>query len=140
VLGIIGLSLTAELGALARDLSRASLLVLLQADDRPPALPHAGDPNAGRTERHLRHGTARHQHFRRQAEAYHAAWRAFFVPKILQRARLDSYRDVPQFRYEEETLRTVIGRAAVGVIGLLVPTVAVGWLGLRALRRYPVVG
>jgi hypothetical protein len=140
VLGIIGLSLTAEFGVSARDLSRASLLVLLQADDRPPALPHAGDPNAGRTERHLRHGTARHQHFRRQAEAYHAAWRAFFVPKILQKARLDSYRDVPRFPYEEEPLATAIGRAAISVVGLLVPTLVIGWLGLRALRRYPVVG
>jgi ABC-2 type transport system permease protein len=85
-------------------------------------------------------GTARHRHFRRQAETYHAAWRAFFVPKILQKAQLDSYRDVPVFHYQEEASADVIGRAAISVIGLVLPTLAIGWLGLRGLRRYPVAG
>jgi ABC-2 type transport system permease protein len=85
-------------------------------------------------------GTARHQHFRSQAEAYHAAWRAFFVPKIVQKARLDSYRDVPRFNYDEEPYAAAIGRAAVSVLGLLLPALVIGWLGLRGLRRYPVAG
>jgi ABC-2 type transport system permease protein len=85
-------------------------------------------------------GTARHRHFRRQAEAYHAAWRAYFVPKILQRARLDSYEGVPRFRYDEEVLGSAIGRTLVAISGLLVPTIVIGWLGLRALRGYPIAG
>jgi ABC-2 type transport system permease protein len=64
-------------------------------------------------------GTARHREFVRQVEAYHAAWREYFVPKILQKIRLASYEDVPRFRYLEEPLAAALARVLVGAAGLL---------------------
>jgi ABC-2 type transport system permease protein len=85
-------------------------------------------------------GTARHRDFVRQVEAYHAEWREYFVPKVLQKVRLTSYEDVPRFRYRDEPLASVLARVLVGAAGLLAPALVIGWVGLLALRRYPVAG
>jgi ABC-2 type transport system permease protein len=83
-------------------------------------------------------GTARHRHFIGQVEAYHAAWRAYFVPKILARAQLQSYEDVPRFRYAEERTAAVVGRVMGCVAALLVPAALIGWIGVRRMRLYPI--
>jgi ABC-2 type transport system permease protein len=85
-------------------------------------------------------GSPRHRHFLRQVDQFHAQWRAFFVPLIFRRARMESYDAVPRFTYHEETTPEVAGRVLVSVLGLAVPAAGLGWLGLRRSHRYPVVG
>jgi ABC-2 type transport system permease protein len=84
-------------------------------------------------------GLARHQHFRAQVEEFSRAWRAYFAPFIFQQQGLRSanYDGIPRFVFREESLRSVAGRVAFGLIGLLLPALLIGWLGLRAYRRYP---
>jgi ABC-2 type transport system permease protein len=83
-----------------------------------------------------------HKHFLDQVDEYHRAWQAFFVPKIMRRERLkgSDFAAIPEFHFREESIGAVSGRAAVGMAGLLLPTLGVGVLGLAALRRYPVLG
>jgi len=85
-------------------------------------------------------GVPRHQRFMAQVSAYHAAWRAYFTPLIFNKTRITDVRATPQFRFEDETAGTVVRRVTVALAGLAVPAVALVWLGLGRLRRYPVAG
>ncbi|CAN5900438.1 DUF3526 domain-containing protein [soil metagenome] len=87
-------------------------------------------------------GSARFRHFLDQVEAFHADWRAFFRPRILrgEPIRAEDLANLPEFRFQEESTGSVAARSAVGLAGLLTPTLIVGLLGRAALRRYPIVG
>jgi ABC-2 type transport system permease protein len=85
-------------------------------------------------------GTPRHKHFLAQVDRFHARWRGFIVPLIFQKARITDPNAAPQFTYQEEPTSAVARRVAIGGMGLLVPTVLMAWVGLRRLRRFPVVG
>jgi ABC-2 type transport system permease protein len=87
-------------------------------------------------------GLARHKHFLGQVDAYHKAWQDFFIPKIMRREMLKAsdFAAIPEFRFREEPVGEVCTRVAVGVAGLALPALAVGLLGLAALRRYPIAG
>jgi hypothetical protein len=76
----------------------------------------------------------------RQVERYHQAWRDYFTPKVLQRIPLLNYTETPSFRFEEEPLAAVAGRAAAGFLGLLLPALVIGGVALRSYRRYQVAG
>jgi ABC-2 type transport system permease protein len=85
-------------------------------------------------------GAARYRHFLGLVDAFQQSWRAHFTPRIVQKAQLaaDDYDRFPAFTFREEPAGAVARRATVGLIGLLVPALLIGWLGLRALRRYSV--
>jgi ABC-2 type transport system permease protein len=83
---------------------------------------------------------ARHREFLAQVTRFHEEWRAYFVPRIFQKARLTSYADVPAFRFREEPLAASAERVAFAIAGVLVPSLLIGAWGIRALRRYPVAG
>jgi ABC-2 type transport system permease protein len=84
-------------------------------------------------------GTPRHRHFLDQVDHFHAQWRGFFVPLIVQKAQIASFDHVPRFTYREEATTDVARRILVGLLGLTAPAVCVAVLGLRRLRRYPIV-
>jgi ABC-2 type transport system permease protein len=85
-------------------------------------------------------GSARYRHFLGLVDEFHQSWRAHFTPSIVQKALLvaDDYDRFPAFTFREEPAGAVARRATVGLIGLLAPSLLIGWLGLRALRRYTV--
>jgi ABC-2 type transport system permease protein len=85
-------------------------------------------------------GAARHHHFLAQVDRFHASWRGFIAPMILQKARVTSLDNVPSFAFAEERAASVVRRISVVVAGLMVPMVCLAWAGLRRLRRYPIVG
>jgi ABC-2 type transport system permease protein len=85
-------------------------------------------------------GAARYRHFLSLVDGFHQSWRAHFTPRNVQKALLvaDDYDRFPAFTFREEPAGAVSGRALLGLIGLLIPTLLIGWLGLRSLRRYSV--
>lgn len=85
-------------------------------------------------------GTARHQAFMAQVDAYHRAWRGHFTPLIVARTPVLDYRTLPAFTYAEESNGAVTSRVALSLVGLLLPTLALGWWAIVRLRRFPVVG
>lgn len=85
-------------------------------------------------------GTPRHQRFMAQVAAYHAEWRGYFTPLIFEKARITDVHATPRFRFRDETAGEVSGRVLWTLVGLAGPAFVLGWIGLRRLRRYPVVG
>lgn len=87
-------------------------------------------------------GQARYRRFRQSVEQFAREWRGYFAPKVFSRARLsaDDYDEFPRFRFQEEATTGVAGRVVAGLLGLLLPTLAVGGFGWWRLRRYPVIG
>jgi ABC-2 type transport system permease protein len=83
---------------------------------------------------------ARYRHFLNLVDAFHQSWRAHFTPRIVQKALLvpGDYDSFPIFTFREEAPSVVASRASLGLIGLLIPALLIGWVGLRALRRYSV--
>jgi len=84
-------------------------------------------------------GYERHQRFLQQVDGYHAAWRQFFTPLIFQKASFTDYRTTPRFAFEEETSGRVADRVTPAVLGLAIPALALVWLALARLGRFPVV-
>lgn len=84
-------------------------------------------------------GTARHQHFMTQVDRFHQRWRDYFTPLIFQKASFTAFDEVPRFAFEEEGTAVVASRVAWSLAGVMLPAVAIAWVGLRRLRRYPVV-
>ena len=85
-------------------------------------------------------GVARHQRFMGQVAAFHDTWRAHFTPLIFRKAQITSLDGTPRFTYQEEPLGDVVGRVQLTLAGLALPAAVLGGLGLRRLRRYPIVG
>jgi ABC-2 type transport system permease protein len=72
-------------------------------------------------------------------DAYHREWREYFVPKIFAKAAVTDFDAVPRFDYREEATSAVAARVGVALAALLLPTIVLGAVGLRLLRRFPVV-
>ncbi len=85
---------------------------------------------------------ARYRHFLALVDDFHQTWKSYFNPRIVRKATLgaDDYDRFPNFAFREEPSGAVAGRVVIGLVGLLAPAFIIGWLGLRALRRYPLVG
>ncbi len=82
---------------------------------------------------------ARYRHFLALVDDFHQTWKLHFNPLIVQKGKLaaDDYDRFPNFIFREEPASAVAWRIATGFFGLLVPTLLIVWLGLRALRCYP---
>jgi ABC-2 type transport system permease protein len=85
-------------------------------------------------------GTARHQRFMAQVDAFHQVWRGHFTPMVVARTPVLDYQQLPRFAYDEEPTSDVARRVAFSLFGLLVPAAIIAWLAVRRLRQFPVVG
>lgn len=85
---------------------------------------------------------ARYRHFLVLVDEFHQSWKSYFNPRIVRKERFGAgdYDRFPNFAFHEEHSGAVAQRIIVGVFGLLAPALMIGWLGLRALRRYPLAG
>lgn len=79
----------------------------------------------------------RYKHFSRQVDGFFEVWKAYFLPKVFQKTKLQSgdMSAFPSYRYEEESDADILGRVGVVLLGMLVLTSAVMWLGFSRLRR-----
>lgn len=83
-------------------------------------------------------GTPRHRHFLAQVSAFHVAWRAYFTPLIFKKATMTDLDVTPRFTFVEEPTSAVASRIVGALVGLMIPALALGWVGMRRLARYPV--
>jgi ABC-2 type transport system permease protein len=85
-------------------------------------------------------GSARHQYFVALVDAYHRQWRQFFVPLVLQKARVTNHSSIPTFSYVDEGVDRVVARTSISLVALAAPAALLAGFGLRRLRRFPIVG
>jgi ABC-2 type transport system permease protein len=87
-------------------------------------------------------GLVRHRLFLDQAWAFVRATKDFFLPRIFRKTVLTEadYDALPRFSFAEETAGAVTRRVLPGLAGVIAPTALLAWLGMAALRRYPVAG
>ncbi|HEU0180441.1 MAG TPA: DUF3526 domain-containing protein [Blastocatellia bacterium] len=87
-------------------------------------------------------GRGRYEHFLRQVNGFNGEWNDFFCPMQFQRRMLNAadYERIPRFSYHEESLSEVWRRIAAPLAALIALPVALGWLGGRAYRRFPMAG
>jgi ABC-2 type transport system permease protein len=87
-------------------------------------------------------GRARYEHFLRQVNAFNKEWRDFFCPMQFRRQMVNAadYERFPRFSYHEESPGQVARRTVAPLTVLLLLPLALGWLGLRAYRRFPLAG
>lgn len=83
-------------------------------------------------------GTPRHRHFLAQVSAFHTSWRAYFTPLVFKKATMTALDATPRFTFIEEPTSAVVIRVLGALAGLLIPTLALGYLGTRRLSHYPV--
>jgi len=81
---------------------------------------------------------ARYRHFLTLVDEFHQGWKSYFNPRIVQKAKFgaEDYDRFPNFAFREEPSGAVARRVAIGLIGLSLPALIIGWLGLRVLHRY----
>lgn len=82
-------------------------------------------------------GVARYQHFAAQVDVFHRAHQAFFFDHIRRAAPLDAaaFDALPAFDYREQPTADLGARVGAGIIGLLVPALALLGLAIAGLRR-----
>lgn len=87
-------------------------------------------------------GVARYRHFLTLVENFHQQWQSYFYPRIVQKVQLQpaDYDRFPTFQFSEESIGAISRRVLIGLLGLALPAMLIGWFGLRALRRYPLAG
>jgi ABC-2 type transport system permease protein len=85
-------------------------------------------------------GSARHRHFVTLVEDFHARWRDYFLPQIVQKVKLTaaSYDEFPVFEFRDEPLSAVAVRSGVGLLMLLAGAGVLAVLGYRRLNSYPI--
>ncbi len=85
---------------------------------------------------------ARYRHFLMLVDEFHSRWRAHFNPRIVQKAQLKpgDYDQFPAYAFREEAAGAVARRVLIGLAGLILPFLIIGWPGLRALRYYSLAG
>lgn len=87
-------------------------------------------------------GVARYQHFLAQVNEFHQRWQQYFKPRVFARRALSvsDLNQLPQFTFSEEAFGAIAARVLSPCLILLSFTAGLAWLGLRAYRRFPVVG
>jgi ABC-2 type transport system permease protein len=83
-------------------------------------------------------GVHRHRRFVAAIREFIPVWRAFLVPKVFasHRMTLADFDALPRFVFAEEPPAALLGRLLPSYLGLLLPTVLLGWWGLNRLRGY----
>jgi ABC-2 type transport system permease protein len=86
-------------------------------------------------------GKRRHAHFMRQVDAYHQAWKDFFLLRIEASRAItpEDFPAMPVFKWREEDPAAVRAQAGLALLQLLVPAVLLLALAAWRLRRYRVV-
>ena len=86
-------------------------------------------------------GQRRHAHFMKQIDAYHQAWKGFFLPRIEAGRAIapEDFAAMPAFHWREEVPATVRVQALRALLQLLAPALLLLCLASWRLRRYRVV-
>jgi ABC-2 type transport system permease protein len=84
-------------------------------------------------------GAVRHQHFLEQVGQFHERWREHFVPLIFRKAQIERYATLPTFSFSDEPTSSVLSRVTASIGLMLLPALVLSVIGLRRLRRFPVV-
>lgn len=84
-------------------------------------------------------GVTRHQHFSQAVERYHARYKRFFFERLEQNRKLTlaDYDQMPSFKYHEAPVTELARRVGWGLLGLLLPALAL-LLAARAGFRRPI--
>jgi hypothetical protein len=84
---------------------------------------------------------ARHRRFLAQLDSYVRTRDALFTSKIIRRenVRAADIDQIPRFEYREESFLQVVERAAINLIGLILPASLIIWYVSRALRRFSAI-
>ncbi len=79
----------------------------------------------------------RNELFRAQIDAFQAEQRSFFGERVRDAAELGTadHEAMPAFTFREEPTGALMQRAALGLLGLAVPTLALGVLAVARFRR-----
>jgi len=82
-------------------------------------------------------GEQRYRDYERQFDRFHAEWRSFFNDRLLGRRTLGSpdWAAIPVFSYQEESVRSLVGRLAPGALLLLLLSVGLTVQARRQMRR-----
>ncbi len=82
----------------------------------------------------------RYQHYHGQVDDFHKAWVDFFWLRFLREYPVgpEDYDRFPRFKYSEEPLDKIAARITLPLTALAALPLALGWLGARAFRYYPV--
>jgi ABC-2 type transport system permease protein len=85
-------------------------------------------------------GVQRYRHFLGLTNQFHQAWRAWFVPKVLNRATLTAadIDHLPVYAFREEQFSDLARRVLTSLAALLLPTLLLAYLSYQILRRYSV--
>jgi ABC-2 type transport system permease protein len=77
----------------------------------------------------------RYQRFREQAAAFREEWARFFHPLIFggMQLRPADYGRMPHFTYRDEPATDVAGRVLAGLVGILLPSLLIGAVGVYRL-------
>lgn len=83
-------------------------------------------------------GVTRHQHFSKAVERYQAEYRRFFFERIERRQSLGTadYDAMPRFQYQEAPASELALRLGAGLVGLLLPALALLWFARVGFRRH----
>jgi hypothetical protein len=78
----------------------------------------------------------RYQAFRQQVAQHDRRWTEFFLPGIYKNAKLTAadYNAAPRFQFVEEPSIALVRRTGASLVGLLLPMLEIGALGLLALK------
>lgn len=72
-----------------------------------------------------------------QIPEFISEWHSVLIPKLMRRETLKSadYDNFPRFRFAEESSRTIASRVGIGILLLLVPSLALGFSSFILLKR-----
>jgi ABC-2 type transport system permease protein len=87
-------------------------------------------------------GPARYRHFQHQVDQHHAAWQAFFIPRIFRRSLLTpaDFERFPVYRFEEEPAGATVRRVGPALLAVAAMAIGLWLLALPLMRRYRVAG
>ncbi|WP_213285699.1 DUF3526 domain-containing protein [Bradyrhizobium sp. sGM-13] len=82
-------------------------------------------------------GSQRYLHFQRQVATFHATWKQFFEPRILEsRAMTEAdFAAMPTWKWQEETLRRQLSDLSVRAIQILALVLVVAGIGFWRLKK-----
>ena len=83
-------------------------------------------------------GLSRYQHFRAQVKQFDTAWADFFVPRIFKKENLiaQDFDSIPRFIWSEEPKDSVVMRAGVGILYLILISAVLLIVAFRKLGNY----